>query len=129
MGQTYTPAQCDQLLLADLRKHQVVILAGNKANCIGNAPLTPNQRDALTDFIFNVGTTKFCKSGLAAKLKARDYPGAAREFPKWKYAGGRVLPGLVKRRKAEQDLFLSNQRSEPNDTLSGRATALLMRLS
>jgi GH24 family phage-related lysozyme (muramidase) len=66
---------------------------------------------------------------MAKKLAARDYYGAANEFPKWKYAKGKVLPGLEKRRQAERDLFLSNQRSEASDTLSGRATALLMRLS
>jgi len=36
-----------------------------------------------------------------------DYAGAAREFAKWKFGGGRVLPGLIKRRAAEAALYLS----------------------
>lgn len=129
MGQVYTQEQCDSILIQDIRKHQPVFLPGNPRNCIRNAPITLNQRDALTDFTINVGTSKFCHSTLAKKLAARDYRGAANEFPKWTYAGKRQLPGLVTRRAAEQELFLSNQRSEASDTLSARATALLMRLS
>lgn len=33
---------------------------------------------------------------------------AANEFGRWVYAGGKVLPGLVKRREAERQLFLQN---------------------
>lgn len=127
MGQVYSQAQCDTILIQDIRKHQKAIIG--PGNCIRSAPLTLNQRDALTDFIINVGPSKFCRSKLASRLAARDYRGAANEFPKWTYAGGKQLPGLVTRRTAERNLFLSNQRSEASDTLSGRATALLMRLS
>lgn len=129
MGQVYTQAQCDTILIADIKTHQPVFLPGNRRNCIGNVPITLNQRDALTDFTINVGTGRFCKSGIARRLRVRDYNGAANEFLKWQYAGGRVLPGLHQRRLAERELFLSNQRSEPSTAISGRAKALLMRLS
>lgn len=115
--------------MVDIRKHQPVFIPGNPRNCIRNAPLTPNQRDALTSFTINVGTGNFCHSTMAKKLSARDYYGAAREFPKWNHAGRKVFPGLTTRRAAEQALYLSNQRSEPRSTMSSRATALLMRLS
>lgn len=69
-------------------------------------PLTQNQYDALADFIYNVGATNFAKSTLLRKLNAKDYEGAAAEFPKWNKGGGKVLPGLERRRKKEQDLFL-----------------------
>lgn len=69
-------------------------------------PLTQNQYDALADFIYNVGATNFAKSTLLRKLNAKDYAGAAAEFPKWNKGGGKVLPGLERRRKKEQDLFL-----------------------
>jgi lysozyme len=127
MGQVYTEDQCNAILIQDIRKHQKAIIG--PTNCIRSAPLTPNQRDALTDFIINVGTAKFCKSTLAAKISRRDYRGASAEFAKWEYAGGRKLPGLVQRREGERDLFLSNQRSEARDTFSSRATSLLMSLS
>jgi len=105
-GMSFTDAECDLLFQSDVVKHQKV-LVGPK-NCIKSAPLTGNQRDALTSFVFNLGTGNFCGSTLARKLAAKDYSGAAKEFPKWKYAGGRVLPGLVIRRSNEQSLFNSH---------------------
>lgn len=125
LGMTYTRAQCDQILWEDIQKHQPVILRGNPRNCIGDAPLNANQRDALTDFIINVGTTKFCGSTMAKRLKARDYIGAADEFPKWTLAGKRRLPGLVIRRQKERDLFVTYQRADARDVLSARSVALL----
>ena len=41
------------------------------------------------------------------KLNAGDYKGAAAEFPRWNKAGGKVINGLVSRRKAERKVFLS----------------------
>ncbi len=66
-------------------------------------PLTQNQFDALVSFHFNTGALG--KSTLLRKLNAGDYQGAAAEFGKWTRGGGRVLPGLVRRRKAERHLF------------------------
>lgn len=105
MGMTFTKAECDLLFKSDVIKHQKVIIG--KGNCIKDAPLNPNQIDAVTSLVFNIGTGNFCKSTLARKLSARDYAGAAKEFPKWKYAGGKVLPGLVIRRSKERALFNS----------------------
>lgn len=69
-------------------------------------PITQNQFDALADFIYNVGAANFASSTLLRKLNAKDYAGAAAEFPRWNKGGGKVLDGLVRRRKKEQDLFL-----------------------
>lgn len=63
--------------------------------------------DALVSFVFNVGTAAFAGSTLLRKLNAGDVEGAAAEFERWRYAGGRVLPGLLRRRIAERTLFLS----------------------
>lgn len=128
-GRSYSQAECDALLNKDIAKHQPVFLPGNPKNCIRNAPLSANQRDAVTSFTFNVGTGAFCRSTMAKHLAARDYYRAAGEFPKWNKAGGRVFAGLSRRRAAEQSLFLTNHRPEANDTLSGRATAILMGLT
>ncbi len=68
-------------------------------------PLTQYQFDALASFIYNVGGGAFQGSTLLEKLNKGDYEGAAHEFPKWKFAGGKVLKGLENRRKAEQALF------------------------
>lgn len=69
--------------------------------------LTQNQFDALASFCFNVGLGAFEKSTLFSRLKAGDMVGAAGQFDLWVHGGGRVLPGLVKRRAAERDLFLA----------------------
>jgi len=112
----FTDAQCETMFLADVIIHQEPIVPG-KNNCIKNAPLTPNQRDAVTSLIFNIGNGKFCKSTMARKLSLRDYKGAAAEFPKWKYAGGRVLKGLVTRRAKEQAMFNSQANWVPYQSI------------
>ena len=69
--------------------------------------LTENQYSALTSFTFNVGAGALQRSTLRMKLNRSEYQGAADEFPKWRIAGGRILAGLVRRRAAEQALFLA----------------------
>jgi len=65
-----------------------------------------NQHAALASFVFNCGEAALARSRLLRKFKAGDIPGAAAEFDRWVYGGGKVLPGLVKRRAAERELFL-----------------------
>ena len=67
--------------------------------------LTENQFSALVSFAYNVGTGNYRASTLRSKLLRREYEEAAAEFPKWRRAGGRILPGLVRRRAAERALF------------------------
>lgn len=111
-GLVASDAQCEAWFIADVKKHQAVLYGPQ--SCIGDAlkPQT-NRMDAVTSFTFNVGNAKFCGSTLAKKLKAKDYIGAAAEFPKWKYAGGKVLPGLVTRRANERGLFNSTAPWKP----------------
>ena len=68
--------------------------------------------DALTCFTFNLGAGNLANSTLLKKLNQKDYEGAAEEFEKWIYAGGKVLAGLVRRRKAERALFEGNDWEE-----------------
>ena len=70
------------------------------------APLTDNQFSALSSFVFNVGGDAFESSTMLKLLNQKDYKDAAAQFPKWNHAGGKPLPGLTQRRKAEQKLFL-----------------------
>ena len=62
--------------------------------------------DALTSFSFNVGLGNLQKSTIRMKYNRGDYEGAAEGFLDWTKAGGKVLPGLVKRRNDERALFL-----------------------
>ena len=71
-------------------------------------PLTQNQFDALVSFTFNLGATNLSKSTLLKKInKNPNNPTIANEFAKWRLAGGKVLAGLERRRKAESDLYFS----------------------
>ena len=97
MGQRYTKEQCETMLYGDLLKH------ADALNCI-KTPLADNQKAAFLSFAFNVGSGAFCKSTLARKANAGDLMGACAELSRWVMAGGRELPGLVKRRAAERQL-------------------------
>ena len=64
------------------------------------------QFDALVSFSFNVGLGNLQRSSLRMKHNRGEFDDAADEFMKWTKAGGRVLPGLVKRRTDERALYL-----------------------
>ncbi len=61
---------------------------------------------ALLSLIYNIGRTKFSQSTLLKKLLRNDFDGAAKEFERWKFAGGKVMRGLELRRERERDVFL-----------------------
>lgn len=69
--------------------------------------LSDDQFVALVSFTFNLGASALQRSSLRQKINYGLYEDAAKEFIKWIYAGGKKLPGLVKRRKTEKELFLS----------------------
>lgn len=72
--------------------------------------LNPNQFSALVSLVFNIGEAAFQASTLLKKLKAGDHAGAADQFLVWNKGtvDGKkvVLPGLVRRREAERQMFL-----------------------
>jgi lysozyme len=68
--------------------------------------LNQNQFDALVSFIYNIGEGAFRSSTLLKKAKVDINDSSIRaEFNKWNKAGGKVIPGLTKRRKQEADLY------------------------
>ena len=69
-------------------------------------PLTQGQYDALVSFAYNLGLAALKSSTLLRLLNLRDYAGAAAQFARWNRAGGKVLPGLTRRREAERVMFL-----------------------
>jgi len=87
--------------------HGDLVNAGRDVASLVGVPLNDNQFGALTSFTFNLGVGNLSSSTLLKKLNRADYSGAAEEFPRWVRAGGKVLPGLVKRRAAERELFLT----------------------
>ncbi len=56
---------------------------------------------AILDFAFNCGTGALQSSTLRKRINVDDLDGAKTELMRWVRGGGRVLPGLVKRRAAE----------------------------
>jgi len=69
-------------------------------------PISQNKFDALVSFTYNVGAQALRTSTLLKKLNANDIIGAAHEFDKWSYAGGKKVAGLAQRRQSEKLLFL-----------------------
>jgi lysozyme len=63
--------------------------------------------DACVSFSFNAGLGNFQRSTIRMKTNRREWEAAADAFMQWTRGGGKELPGLVKRRKAEKALFLS----------------------
>ena len=93
--------EATQLLLASLESFEAAV---NR-----HLPnLNQCQFDALVSFTYNVGTGAFIKSTLLkkAKVNASD-PSIVDEFQKWVRGGGKVLPGLVTRRREEANLYFS----------------------
>lgn len=105
-GDQITAEQAEQFLREDVEWAEA---------CVRDAvhvSISQAQFDALTSLVFNIGAGAFRKSTLLQKLNAGDYSGAAQEFVRWNQAGGRVMPGLTKRRLAERDLFTSQDAPE-----------------
>lgn len=100
-GMKITQAGADAILRQDLAKFEKYVTDAVKV------PLNQNEFDALVSFTFNLGPGNLRSSTLLKKLNAGDRAGAADEFLKWTKAGGKTLPGLVKRREAERALFLT----------------------
>ena len=104
-GLEISKAEAEQLLADDLRESEDSV--GEQVT----VPLNDNQFSALVSFAFNAGNGALKGSTLRKKLNRKDYKGAADEFRKWVYGtiGGRkvLLPGLVRRRAQERNLFLN----------------------
>ena len=63
--------------------------------------------DALVCLAYNIGLGNIQRSTIRMRANRGDWDGAADAFRVWTKGGGKVLPGLVKRREAEIALFLA----------------------
>jgi lysozyme len=97
-----TMGEVDAILAQDLARFERGV-----ARLCPAAVNSQGQFDALVSFAFNVGLGNLQRSSLRMKINRGEFEEAAEEFMKWTKAGGRVLPGLVKRRLDEQRLYLS----------------------
>jgi lysozyme len=70
--------------------------------------INQNQFDALVSFCYNLGPASLKSSTLLKKVNINpNDPTIRGEFGKWVMAGGKALPGLVRRRAAEADLYFT----------------------
>lgn len=115
-GMKVTKAEAEHLLRDDLIKFQKAV--GKSVT----VPLTQGQYDALVSFTYNCGIGALQKSTLLKLLNQGRYDAACRQFDRWTKAGGKVLPGLVRRRDAEQTLFKSGGSIEKEEPISPSAT-------
>jgi lysozyme len=100
MGEVITIERADKLL------HMQVKLFADEVKRVVKSEINENQLGALTSFCFNVGGAAFGKSTLAKKVnKNPKDPTIRDEFMRWTRGGGKVLPGLVKRREEEANLY------------------------
>lgn len=83
----------------------VIEFAAGVRRLLGNAATTENQLSAMISLAYNIGLGNFGESTLLKKHKAGDYAGAAAEFDRWSRANGKVMAGLVRRRKAEREMY------------------------
>lgn len=66
---------------------------------------SPSALGAMTDFAYNLGVARYRSSTLRRRVDAQDWQAAKEELMKWVRGGGKVLPGLVRRRQAEAALL------------------------
>lgn len=96
-----TEAEAESYLAADL----MPALAASQRYCPALATEPEGRLAAVVDFTFNLGVGRLQTSTLRRRINPRDWAGAAQEFRRSVYGGGRVLPGLVVRREAEARLL------------------------
>ena len=71
----------------------------------------PEVGAAISDFTFNLGATRLRGSTLRKRVNEGDWDAVCEELAKWKFGGGRALPGLVARRAHEIALIKEAQRN------------------
>jgi lysozyme len=99
-GDRYTLEQCMAKLEQGVQEY------GAGVDRCTIVPLPPKRKAAMTDFAWNVGVERYCRS-IAPLLNAGQTERACDKLTEFVYAGGVKLPGLVKRRENERELCLS----------------------
>ena len=98
-GMEISQHQADIMLGSDLVKY------ANYINEYVTVSLNPNQFDALTSWVYNLGPGNLKSSTMLKVLNEGSYNDVPFQIKRWNKAGGKVLKGLVRRREAEAELF------------------------
>ena len=100
-GDIVTTDEAEELLRRDIRFFEAGV-----AKAV-NVKIRQNQFDALVSFAYNVGLGNFKKSTLLRLLNEGKDTSAADQFLRWKFVKGVESGGLLRRRRAERELFIS----------------------
>lgn len=101
-GDIITQDQADQLLVQALPPREKSVTG------MVTAKINQNQFDALVSFVYNLGAMSLLYSTLLKKLNYNpNDPTIAQEFEKWCYAGKVISEGLLRRRKAESQIYFT----------------------
>lgn len=98
-----TRERAEQLLMWELQKDCIPRVL---KLCKNLPEWGPGSVAAILDFTYNLGSGNLASSTLRKRILADDKDGAKTELMKWVKGGGRVLPGLVRRRGAEAALIV-----------------------
>jgi len=102
-GMTITQQQANDILSRDLVKYETAV------HNMVHQPLNQRQFDVLVDFVYNAGDKNLQSSTLLKKVNAAKFDEVPAELMKWTKGGGKVLPGLVRRRQAESAWWSSGE--------------------
>jgi len=106
-GMRITRLEAEAILARDLVEYERAV------DEVVTRPPKQNQFDAMVSLCFNIGPGNFTRSSVARAFNIGEESRAAEAFLAWNKAGGRVLPGLTRRRAAEKRLFLSQGGTTP----------------
>lgn len=106
-GMTITKQQADAMFEEEIEKFEKQVRP-----LVTDVTLTQNQYDALVSMAYNIGVGALRNSTLLKKVKANpDDPTIRTAFMQWVRGGGKILPGLQKRREMEANHYFSNSGS------------------
>lgn len=105
-GDEWSETHADHMLEVELEEFEEYI------NDNVTVALSQNQFDALVSWVYNLGPANLKASTMLKVLNSGDYEGVPAQIQRWNKAGGKVLEGLIRRRKAEALLFIGRDWNE-----------------
>jgi len=104
LGMTISQEEAERMLATDLVRYEAAV------DTVITQPMNENERAAMISLCYNIGGSGFARSSVARYFNEGNKAKAAASFLMWVKAGGKTLPGLINRRNAEMDLFLTPTR-------------------
>lgn len=92
-------AEAEDILMQDLLSAQIAVCG------LIQKELVSHQFDMLVSFTFNLGAGALQRSALRSKINRGEDEFVQQEFERWIYANGRIMPGLIRRRRLEGQIY------------------------